>query len=156
MVMAHDDLDDFPPPKPRRTPLPKYQLFIVYLAQVTEPVTASVIYPFVNQFVRDTGVIDGDERKTGYYAGVIVSLCATSANSTLNSFFCQGSAFFFAEALTVYHWGAASDRFGRRPILLLGPFGLALSMLIFGLSDKYWMLVVSRCIQGMFNGNVGA
>ena len=64
--------------------------------------------------------------------------------------------FFLAEAVTVYHWGVASDRFGRRPILLLGPFGLALAMLSFGLSDKYWMLVVSRGIQGIFNGNIGA
>ncbi|KAG6904735.1 hypothetical protein DXG01_007554 [Tephrocybe rancida] len=35
---------------------------------------ATVIYPFINQFVRDTGVTRGDERKTGYYAGVILGL----------------------------------------------------------------------------------
>ena len=73
MVVAYNDLHDFPFPKPKPTPLPIYQLFIVYLTQFAEPLTASVIHPFVNQFVRDTGVIDGDERKTGYYAGVIVS-----------------------------------------------------------------------------------
>ena len=74
MTVAYDDLDDSPSPKLKPTPLPIYQLFIVYLTQFTEPLTSSVIYPFVNQFVRDTGVIDGDERKTGYYAGVIVGL----------------------------------------------------------------------------------
>jgi hypothetical protein len=61
--------------KPKPTPLPIRQLLIVYLTQFTEPVSASVIYPFVNQFVRDTGVTGGDERKTGYYAGAVVSLC---------------------------------------------------------------------------------
>ena len=55
------------------TPLPKFQVFIVYLIQFAEPITALVIYPFVNQFVRDTGITNGDETKTGYYAGVIVS-----------------------------------------------------------------------------------
>ena len=55
------------------TPLPKLQLFITYLIQFSEPITALVIYPFVNQFVRDTGITNGDETKTGYYAGVIVS-----------------------------------------------------------------------------------
>ncbi|GLB44785.1 putative major facilitator superfamily protein [Lyophyllum shimeji] len=124
-------------PTVKRSPLPKFQLFIVFLIQFAEPVTATVIYPFVNQFVRDTGVIGGDERRTGYYAGVI------------------GSAFFFAEAVTVFHWGWASDRVGRRPILLLGPIGLALAMLSFGVAEKYWMLVFSRCIQGIFNGNIG-
>jgi hypothetical protein len=56
----------------RPTPLPKFQLFIILLIQFAEPVTALVIYPFVNQFVRDTGITKGDEIKTGYYAGMIV------------------------------------------------------------------------------------
>lgn len=55
------------------TPLPKMQLFIVLLIQFAEPVTATVIYPFVNQFVRETGVTGGDERRVGYYAGAVVS-----------------------------------------------------------------------------------
>jgi hypothetical protein len=58
----------------KRTPLPKFQLFIVFLIQFAEPVTASVIYPFINQLVRETGVTGGDERKTGYFAGIIVSV----------------------------------------------------------------------------------
>ena len=60
-------------PKEKRTPLPKVQLFVLFLIQFAEPITATVIYPFVNQFVRDTGIIGGDERKTGYYAGIIAS-----------------------------------------------------------------------------------
>ncbi|KAG5653634.1 hypothetical protein H0H81_011736 [Sphagnurus paluster] len=56
----------------KRTPLPKFQLFIVFLIQLAEPITGTVIYPFVNQFVRDTGITQGDERKTGYYAGILV------------------------------------------------------------------------------------
>ena len=54
------------------TPLPKFQIFNVLLIQFAEPITALVIYPFVNQFVRETGITNGDERKTGYYAGIIV------------------------------------------------------------------------------------
>ncbi|KAG5653633.1 hypothetical protein H0H81_011735 [Sphagnurus paluster] len=131
----HDEI--YEPTKPKPTPLPMFQLFIVFLIQFAEPVTATVIYPFINHYVRDTGITKGDERKTGYYAGVIES------------------AFFFAEAFTVFQWGRASDRFGRRPILLLGPLGLSIAMLIFGLSNNFWTLVVSRCMQGVFNGNIG-
>ena len=54
------------------TPLPKFQMFIVFLIQFAEPITALVIYPFINQFVGETGITNGDERKTGYYAGIIV------------------------------------------------------------------------------------
>jgi hypothetical protein len=57
----------------KRTPLPKLQLFIVCLIQFSEPITATVIYPFINQLVSETGITMGDERKTGYFAGVIVS-----------------------------------------------------------------------------------
>lgn len=54
------------------TPLPWRQLLIVYLIQFAEPITATVIYPFINPFVRSTGVTGGDETKTGYFAGLIV------------------------------------------------------------------------------------
>ena len=52
-----------------KTPLPKLQLFILFYVQLAEPIASTVIYPFVNQLVRETGITNGDERKTGYYAG---------------------------------------------------------------------------------------
>lgn len=61
----------------RPTPLPKAQLFIVLFMQVAEPVTSTVIYPFVNQLVKELHITD-DERKTGYYVGLIVSRPALS------------------------------------------------------------------------------
>jgi hypothetical protein len=52
-----------------RTPLPKVQLFTLLLIQLGEPVVSKVIFPFVNTFVRETGITGGDERKTGYFGG---------------------------------------------------------------------------------------
>ncbi|KAH7921284.1 hypothetical protein BV22DRAFT_1019687, partial [Leucogyrophana mollusca] len=46
-----------------------YSYFIVILIQRCEPVTSSVIFPFVIFQVRDTGTTGGDESKVGYYAG---------------------------------------------------------------------------------------
>lgn len=60
-----------------------------------------------------------------------------------------------AECVTVLPWGMASDRFGRRPILLLGPLGLTFAMFAFGMSNNYWSLVVIRFCQGALNGNIG-
>lgn len=56
----------------KRTPLPKLQIFVLFLTLFSEPITGLVIYPFVNQFVRETGITQGDELKTGHYAGIIV------------------------------------------------------------------------------------
>ena len=71
------------------------------------------------------------------------------------SYSTQESVFFLAESSTVVIWGSLSDRFGRRPILLLGPLGLSFSMLFFGTSTTYVPLVISRFCQGLFNGCVG-
>jgi hypothetical protein len=46
--------------------------------------------------------------------------------------------------MTVLQWSRASDRVGRKPVLLLGIFGLSLSMLCFGLSRTFTTLVL-RC-----------
>ncbi|KAJ3506744.1 hypothetical protein NLJ89_g6698 [Agrocybe chaxingu] len=121
----------------QRTPLPKVQLAIVMLINLAEPVTGTVIYPFINKFVRETGIINGDERRTGYYAGIIESV------------------FFLSESLTVVQWGYLSDRYGRRPILVLGTLGAALAVFFFGLQTSFWPLVFFRCLQGIFNGNIG-
>jgi MFS transporter, DHA1 family, tetracycline resistance protein len=37
--------------------------------------------------------------------------------------------------------GALSDRFGRRPVLLLGIAGLGLSFIVTGLATALWMIV---------------
>ena len=58
------------------TPLPKLQLFIIIFIQIAEPVTSTVIYPFVNELIRSLGVTDGDEKRTGYYVGIVVSRSA--------------------------------------------------------------------------------
>lgn len=48
-------------------------------------------------------------------------------------------------------WGSISDRIGRKPILLLGLLGYALSSLLFGLSTELWMLFVSRALSGVLS-----
>ena len=49
--------------------------------------------------------------------------------------------------------GALSDRFGRRPILLLGFCGLAINFFMTALSSAVWMLMVSRVIGGGMQAN---
>jgi DHA1 family multidrug resistance protein-like MFS transporter len=48
-------------------------------------------------------------------------------------------------------WGSVSDRIGRKPILLLGLLGYALSSLLFGLSTELWMLFASRALSGVLS-----
>jgi MFS transporter, DHA1 family, multidrug resistance protein len=46
-------------------------------------------------------------------------------------------------------WGALSDRYGRKPILLIGVFGAAFSTLLFGLATSMWVLFASRALAGL-------
>ncbi|EAU85270.2 major facilitator superfamily transporter [Coprinopsis cinerea okayama7 len=120
-----------------RTPLPKLQIGIVLLLQMCEPICSQSIYPYINELVSGLEIIGGDIRKVGYYAGLIESL------------------FFATEAITVLQWSRTSDVIGRKPVILIGMIGTMISMLLFGLSRTFWTLVVSRCLTGLLNGNIG-
>jgi DHA1 family multidrug resistance protein-like MFS transporter len=48
-------------------------------------------------------------------------------------------------------WGSISDRTGRKPILLLGMLGYALSSLLMGLSNTLAMLFGSRALSGILS-----
>ena len=50
--------------------------------------------------------------------------------------------------------GALSDRYGRRPVLLLGFAGLALSFFITALATALWMLVAVRLFSGAMHSNM--
>jgi len=48
-------------------------------------------------------------------------------------------------------WGRLSDRFGRKPIIIISLLGLSFSFLFFGLSDSLFWLFVARILQGIFS-----
>jgi DHA1 family tetracycline resistance protein-like MFS transporter len=49
--------------------------------------------------------------------------------------------------------GALSDQHGRRPVLLLGFAGLALSFIVTGLATALWMLIAVRMVSGAMQAN---
>lgn len=51
-------------------------------------------------------------------------------------------------------WGKISDHVGRRPILLLGLFGSALSYIIFALAPTLQWILISRCIAGICGATI--
>jgi len=48
-------------------------------------------------------------------------------------------------------WGSLSDRIGRKPVLLVGILGYGLTMLLFGLATRLWMLFLARALNGMIS-----
>ncbi|MDQ1145918.1 DHA1 family multidrug resistance protein-like MFS transporter [Bacillus sp. SORGH_AS 510] len=48
-------------------------------------------------------------------------------------------------------WGQVSDRIGRKPVMMIGITGLALSFFIQAISSQLWMLFVARILGGILS-----
>ncbi len=65
------------------------------------------------------------------------------------------ASFSFMQLLFAPFWGRLSDRYGRRPILMVGLFGSILSYALFGLARSVTLLFVSRIAAGIFGATIG-
>ncbi|KAI9042152.1 MFS transporter [Aspergillus affinis] len=81
-------------------------------------------------------VTDNDQ-KIALYAGMITS------------------AFTFAEFSAGMFWGRMSDKIGRKPVLVMGLIGTAISMIVFGFAPNLPVAMVARALGGLLNGNIG-
>lgn len=51
--------------------------------------------------------------------------------------------------------GSLSDKYDRRPILLINLLGSSLGFFIFGVGGALWVLFVGRIIEGITGGIIG-
>src|SRR5215216_6902937 len=65
------------------------------------------------------------------------------------------ASFTVAQLVSAPMWGRFSDRFGRRPTLLIALSASAIAYLIFGFADSLLLLFISRLVQGAGGGTVG-
>jgi MFS family permease len=79
----------------------------------------------------------GTREEAGYRAGLLVS------------------AFMIPRIFTSALWGYVADRYGRRPVLLIGCYTMFAFQLMFGLSGSFGLALASRTLVGLFSGVVG-
>ncbi|RUS16332.1 major facilitator superfamily domain-containing protein [Endogone sp. FLAS-F59071] len=118
------------------TPLPRLPMLVLSFCIFSEPLSSTILLPFIYFMVRDFHLTN-DDKEIGFYAGTIAS------------------AYFLAQFLTSILWGHLSDRYGRKPILLIGLLSNTFTMIMFGMSKSLWVAVLARCLCGALNGNVG-
>ncbi|KAJ5519784.1 Major facilitator superfamily domain general substrate transporter [Penicillium fimorum] len=115
---------------------PIRQLFVLALVRICEPIAFMSIFPYVYHMVESFHVTDND-RQIALYAGMITS------------------SFTFAEFSAGMFWGRMSDRIGRKPVLIMGLVGTAISMVVFGFAPNLATAMIARALGGMLNGNIG-
>lgn len=74
-----------------------------------------------------------------------------SANALAIAAMYAGMNFLFAPL-----WGSLSDRFGRRPIILISIVITAAANFLFGWVDSIWILLIQRSLAGMGSANISA
>ncbi|KAJ9305345.1 hypothetical protein DTO217A2_5136 [Paecilomyces variotii] len=119
-----------------RKAFPTRQLFVLALVRICEPIAFMSIFPYVYYMVESFHVTTNDG-KIALYAGMITS------------------SFTFAEFTAGMFWGRMSDKIGRKPVLIMGLIGTAISMIVFGFAPNLATAMIARALGGLLNGNIG-
>jgi len=93
----------------------------------------SILFPILPFMV---GKYVANSQEIAFYVGLLLSIYAL----------CQ---FVSAPGL-----GALSDKFGRKPILIISLLGSVVGYLILGFAGSLWMLFLGRIIDGLTGGNI--
>ncbi|KIW84623.1 hypothetical protein Z517_00011 [Fonsecaea pedrosoi CBS 271.37] len=118
----------------RALQLPKQQLLILAVCRFAEPVAMTSVYPYIPEMIQSFNVPND---KVAKWAGLM------------------SATFSLSQCLTGIAWGRASDRFGRKPIIILALTCTMISSILFGFSKNLAWAFITRSLQGLSNGNVG-
>lgn len=111
----------------------KKQLTFILITMFLNALGFSIIIPILPFLI---GLYMKDNNQIALFVGLLLSAYAL----------CQ---FLAAPGL-----GAISDRYGRRPVLLLCLFGSAVGYLFLGIGGGLWVLFLGRIIDGLTGGNI--
>ncbi|CAN1143714.1 Protein ZINC INDUCED FACILITATOR-LIKE 1 [Linum perenne] len=122
--------------KELKTGLPIREFLSIWAVVLCTALPISSLFPYLYFMVRDFNIAEKEE-DIGYFAGYV------------------GSSFMLGRALTSVFWGLVADRYGRKPVILLGTSSVVILNTLFGLSRNFWMAVITRFLLGCLNGLLG-
>jgi DHA1 family tetracycline resistance protein-like MFS transporter len=107
-------------------------LVVILAAVMLDAVGIGLIFPILPALLREVG----HTTDIATILGVMLALYSA----------CQ---FLFSPVL-----GVLSDRFGRRPVLLVSLAGAAIDYLVMAFAPELWLLVIGRAIAGITSANM--
>lgn len=117
-------------------PFPIREVATIAVINSVNSASYLMTYPFVSFMILEfyPGL---KETEIGYYSGIL-----------------EGS-FHIGSIIGSIFWGWYSDKYGRKPALILGLFGTILATIGFGFSPNFGSAIATRLLWGLLNGNVG-
>ncbi|XP_021801612.1 protein ZINC INDUCED FACILITATOR 1-like isoform X3 [Prunus avium] len=116
--------------------LPIKMLVSIWLVVLSAALPISSLFPFLYFMIRDLHIAKREE-DIGYYAGYV------------------GASFMIGRVLTSIFWGVVADRYGRKPVIIIGIAAVVIFNTLFGLSVNFWMAISTRFLLGCLNGLLG-
>jgi multidrug resistance protein len=105
------------------------KLFVLMITAFVDMVGLLMLIPLLPFYAKSLGA-------NGFVVGLLVS------------------SFAIAQLLSAPIWGRFSDRYGRRPALVVGLAASAIAYVIFAYANSLWLLFLSRLVQGAGGGTV--
>lgn len=116
--------------------VPLKPVFFISIVTLSAALPISSLFPFLYFMVRDFHIADREE-DISYYAGYV------------------GSSFMLGRALTSILWGMIADRYGRKPVVVIGTITVVIFNALFGLCTNFWMAIIVRFLLGGLCGIIG-
>lgn len=140
-----DDADEQPV-----EPLPRLQVFLLCFTSVAAPIAFFSIFPYINFMIERVGNVKKED--VGFYSGLIESLFSATQMCVM---------IFWGKVRTnignrpgITDVVKASDRWGRKPVLVVSLLGMSAATTLFGMSRTLWQMILFRCTAGVFAGTV--
>ncbi len=111
----------------------RFAVYFVLFTVMLDAIGVGLMMPVMPQLLLELG--DADLSKAAIWGGVLSSVFAVMM-------------FLFGPVL-----GNLSDRFGRRPVLLVSMAAMCVDYIIMGMASSLWMLFIGRVIHGMAAAN---
>lgn len=114
---------------------PIYQIAVVCVMRLAESIAHTQTFPYQYHMLRKFHIAK-ESSEIFQYNGYLFA------------------AFSVSQTICNILWSKKSDLWGRKPVLILGLIGTAVSLLVYGFSGVYRTAMISKVIGGLFNANM--
>ena len=159
--LKEEDYKEMENPTMKSPPLSdnaKKSLKVVFLTLFLDLVGFSIIFPLFPALAKHYIKVDGDNFFLNAIFTGIENLTVTGGAGKLEAIVLFGGAlgalYSLLQFVAAPIWGTISDRIGRKPVLLISVFGLALSYLMWFFAGSFTILILARIIGGIMGGNI--